>query len=123
MEIAARELVPALARAAPGVRFTAFVGRDARGVDLGIDRVVLPVRAANRADWVRGEQLVLPRAAERAGCDLVHSLASTAPATGRFRRVTTCTTSTTGSCRTPTSACAASACARSSRSPRAARTA
>ncbi len=89
MEIAARELVPALARAAPGVRFTAFVGRDARGVDLGVDRVVLPVRAANRADWVRGEQLVLPRAAERAGCDLVHSLASTAPATGRFRRVTT----------------------------------
>jgi glycosyltransferase involved in cell wall biosynthesis len=89
MEIAARELVPALARAAPGVRFTAFVGRDARDVDLGVDRVVLPVRAANRADWVRGEQLVLPRAAERAGCDLVHSLASTAPATGRFRRVTT----------------------------------
>jgi len=89
MEIAARQLVPALARAAPGVRFTAFVGRDARDVDLGVDRVVLPVRAANRVEWVRGEQLVLPRAAERAGCDLVHSLASTAPATGRFRRVTT----------------------------------
>jgi glycosyltransferase involved in cell wall biosynthesis len=89
MEIAARELVPALARAAPGVRFTAFVGRDARDVDLGVDRVVLPIHASNRVEWVRGEQLVLPRAAERAGCDLVHSLASTAPATGRFRRVTT----------------------------------
>jgi glycosyltransferase involved in cell wall biosynthesis len=89
METYARALVPALARAAPGTRFTAFVGRDARGVDLGVERVVLGVSAANRADWVRGEQLGLPRAAQRAGCDLVHSLASTAPATGRFRRITT----------------------------------
>ena len=89
MEIAARELVPALARAAPGVRFTAFMGREARDVDLGVDRVVLPLEASNRVQWVRGEQLVLPRTAARAGCDLVHSLGSTAPATGRFRRVTT----------------------------------
>jgi glycosyltransferase involved in cell wall biosynthesis len=89
METYARALVPALVRAAPATRFTAFVGRDARDVDLGIDRVVLGVRAANRADWVRGEQLGLPRAAARTGCDLVHSLASTAPAHGRFRRVTT----------------------------------
>jgi glycosyltransferase involved in cell wall biosynthesis len=89
MEIAARELVPELVRAAPAVRFTAFVGRDARDVDLGVDRVVLPVRASNRVEWVRGEQLVLPRAAARAGVDVVHSLASTAPGAGRFRRVVT----------------------------------
>jgi glycosyltransferase involved in cell wall biosynthesis len=89
METYARALVPALVRVAPSTRFTAFVGRDARDVDLGVERVVLGVRAANRADWVRGEQLGLPRAAARAGCDLVHSLASTAPASGRFRRVTT----------------------------------
>jgi glycosyltransferase involved in cell wall biosynthesis len=89
MEVAARALVPALAGAAPGVRFTAFVGREARDVDLGVDRVVLPLAASNRVQWVRGEQLVLPRAARRAGCDLVHSLASTAPAAGPFRRVTT----------------------------------
>jgi glycosyltransferase involved in cell wall biosynthesis len=89
MEIAARALVPALAREAPGVRFTAFVGRDARDVDLGVDRIVLPIAASNRLQWVRGEQLVLPRAASRAGCDLVHSLASTAPARGPFRRVVT----------------------------------
>ena len=38
---------------------------------------------------MRGEQFVLPRAAGRAGCALVHSLASTGPASGRFRRVTT----------------------------------
>jgi glycosyltransferase involved in cell wall biosynthesis len=89
MEVYARELIPALVRAAPGVRFTAFVGRDAADVDLGVDRVVLPLRASRRVDWVRGEQLVLPRAAARAGCELVHSFASTAPAYGRFRRVTT----------------------------------
>jgi glycosyltransferase involved in cell wall biosynthesis len=89
MEVVARALVPELVRAAPGVRFTAFVGRDARDVDLGVDRVVLPVSASNRLDWVRGEQLVLPRAAARAGCDLVHSLASTAPSAGPFRRVAT----------------------------------
>jgi glycosyltransferase involved in cell wall biosynthesis len=89
MEIAARELVPALAAAAPGTRFTAFVGRDAADVDLGVDRTVLPVRASNRADWVRGEQLALPRAATRTGCHLVHSLASTGPAGGHFRRITT----------------------------------
>jgi glycosyltransferase involved in cell wall biosynthesis len=89
MEIAARALVPALARAAPGVRFTALVGRDAAGEDLGVDRLVLPVRAVNRVEWVRGEQLVLPRAAARLGCDLVHSLGSTAPATGRFTRIVT----------------------------------
>jgi glycosyltransferase involved in cell wall biosynthesis len=39
--------------------------------------------------WVRGEQMLLPRLAAREGVDLVHSLASTAPAWGRFHRVVT----------------------------------
>jgi glycosyltransferase involved in cell wall biosynthesis len=90
MEIAARELIPALRATAPSVRFTAFVNREAEGEDVGAtDTVVVPVRATNRVQWVRGEQLLLPRLARRAGCDVVHSLASTAPATGRFARVTT----------------------------------
>jgi glycosyltransferase involved in cell wall biosynthesis len=90
MEIAARELIPALRATAPSVRFTAFVNREAAGEDVGAtDTVVVPVRATNRVQWVRGEQLLLPRLARRAGCDVVHSLASTAPATGRFARVTT----------------------------------
>jgi glycosyltransferase involved in cell wall biosynthesis len=38
---------------------------------------------------VRGEPLLLPRLAARMGCNLVHSLGSTGPATGRFRRVVT----------------------------------
>jgi glycosyltransferase involved in cell wall biosynthesis len=89
MEVAARELVPALRDAAPGTRFTAFVGRAGAGVDLGVESVVVPVDATNRVQWVRGEQQLLPPLARRHGCDVVHSLASTAPARGRFARVVT----------------------------------
>jgi glycosyltransferase involved in cell wall biosynthesis len=89
MEVAARALIPALRDAAPGIRFTALVNEEARGEDLGIESVTVPVRAERRVEWVRGEQLLLPGIARRAGCDLVHSLASTAPARGRFARVVT----------------------------------
>jgi glycosyltransferase involved in cell wall biosynthesis len=87
MEIAARELIPALRDAAPGLRFTAFVNREAADEDLGVESRVVPVRASNRLEWVRGEQLLLPRLARE--CDVLHSLASTAPARGAFVRVTT----------------------------------
>jgi len=50
---------------------------------------LVPVTPARRIEWVRGEQQLLPRAAARAGCDIVHSLASTGPLRGPFRRVTT----------------------------------
>ena len=89
MEVAARALIPALRDAAPGIRFTAFVNREAAGEDFGVESVVVPVAAANRLEWVRGEQLLLPRLARRTGCDLVHSLASTAPGHGAFARVVT----------------------------------
>jgi glycosyltransferase involved in cell wall biosynthesis len=89
MEIAARTLIPALREVAPGVRLTALVNREAAREDFGIDRVVVPVHAARRVEWVRGEQQLLPGLARRAGCDVVHSLGSTAPARGRFARVTT----------------------------------
>ena len=91
MEVAARATLPELVAAAPGTRFTAFVNREAAGEDwgAGITSIVVPVRARNRVQWVRGEQLLLPGAAARAGCDLVHSLGSTAPLRGRFRRVVT----------------------------------
>ena len=49
----------------------------------------MPVRARNRLEWVRGEQELLPRLASRAGVDLVHSLANTAPVWGSYRRVVT----------------------------------
>jgi glycosyltransferase involved in cell wall biosynthesis len=95
MEVAARELIPALlAEAPPGTRFTAFVNREAAAADDGpwgelLPAVTLPVSAHNRLQWVFGEQALLPRSAARAGVDLVHSLASTAPLRGRFARVVT----------------------------------
>jgi glycosyltransferase involved in cell wall biosynthesis len=94
MEVYARELIPALVDAAGGdeVRFTAFVSREAassNGPWRDIPAVTVPVCSSNRAEWVRGEQGLLPRLAAARGVDVVHSLATTAPAWGRFRRVTT----------------------------------
>jgi glycosyltransferase involved in cell wall biosynthesis len=95
MEVAARELIPALlAQAPPGTRFTAFVNREAAAAKDGpwcelLPAVTVPVNARNRVQWVLGEQTLLPPAAMRARVDLVHSLASTAPLWGRFRRVVT----------------------------------
>jgi glycosyltransferase involved in cell wall biosynthesis len=95
MEVAARELIPALvAEAPPGTHFTAFVNREAAAANDGpwgalLPAVTVPVNARNRVQWVLGEQTLLPRLAARAGVDLLHSLASTAPVWGRFRRVVT----------------------------------
>jgi glycosyltransferase involved in cell wall biosynthesis len=92
MEVAARELLPELLKAAPpGTRFTAFMNREAAGDPIGdlVETVTVPVRATSRAERVRGEQQHLPRLARRAGVDLVHSLASTAPLYGRFARLVT----------------------------------
>ncbi|HZL48548.1 MAG TPA: glycosyltransferase family 1 protein [Solirubrobacteraceae bacterium] len=94
MEVAARELIPALVAAAPQTRFTAFINREAAAAGGGpwgelLPAVTVPVNARNRVQWVLGEQTLLPRLAARAGVDLLHSLASTAPLWGRFRRVVT----------------------------------
>jgi glycosyltransferase involved in cell wall biosynthesis len=95
MEVAARELIPALLELAPpGMRFTAFVNREAAAAKDGpwgelLPAVTVPVNSRNRVQWVLGEQTLLPPLAMRAGVDLMHSLASTAPLWGRFRRVVT----------------------------------
>lgn len=93
MEVAARELLPELVAAAPDVRFTAFVNREAAAAGgpwtEAMPSVTVPVAASRRVQWVRGEQQLLPGLAHRAGVDLLHSLGSTAPARGRFVRVTT----------------------------------
>jgi glycosyltransferase involved in cell wall biosynthesis len=93
METYARELIAALA-AVEDLRLTAFVSREGAHAEdapwgRAVSTVVVPVDARNRREWVRGEQQLLPRLARRAGVDLVHSLASTAPVWGRFRRVVT----------------------------------
>ncbi len=112
MEVVARELIPELLAAAGrfgdrseanasriGVsgrklRFTAFINREAAAAGDGpwgelLPAVTVPVNARRREQWVLGEQALLPVLAARARVDLMHSLASTAPAWGPFRRVVT----------------------------------
>ena len=94
LETYARELIPALLREQTGLRLTAFVNREAVEASKSrwgdqIPTVTVPVRAQRRSEWVRGEQQLLPRLAKRVGVDLLHSLASTAPISGAFRRVVT----------------------------------
>ena len=93
MEVYARELVKAMRELPDCPRLTAFVSREGADAKLdwldGIPTETVRVHSRNRFDWVRGEQQLLPPMARRAGVDLVHSLASTAPLWGRFRRITT----------------------------------
>jgi glycosyltransferase involved in cell wall biosynthesis len=95
MEVAARELIPALLAAAPAdMRFTAFINREAAAAGDGpwgelLPAVTVPVHARSRAQWVLGEQTLLPLLAARERIELMHSMASTAPLWGRFRRVVT----------------------------------
>jgi glycosyltransferase involved in cell wall biosynthesis len=88
MEVYARELIPRLAQV-PGLRLTALVSRAAAGAGLGVETAVLAVDSRNRVEWVRGEQQHVVRAARRLNADIVHSLGSTAPLWGPFRRITT----------------------------------
>ena len=91
MEVYARELARALA-ARGDIELTLLLNRLLAGEpewsELG-ERVVLPVDPRRRVEWVLGDQLHVPRAAARAGVDVVHSLASTGPTRGRCARVTT----------------------------------
>jgi glycosyltransferase involved in cell wall biosynthesis len=92
LETYARELAKALLEERPDLRVTAFVNREASADSSWRDLVpivTVPVYGRRRAAWVAGEQLFLPRLAQRAGVDVVHSLASTAPGWGSFKRVVT----------------------------------
>src|SRR5205807_6163677 len=92
LETYARELVPVLLQRRPDLRLTGFVNREASsdsGLRELIPTVIVPVRGRRRVEWAAGEQTLLPVLARRAGVDLVHSLASTSPAWGPFRRVVT----------------------------------
>jgi glycosyltransferase involved in cell wall biosynthesis len=93
MEVAVRELIPELIAAAPQTRFTAFINREAARSDGPwgelLPAVTVPVNATSRAQWVAAEQTLLPVMAARAGVELLHSLGSTAPLSGPFRRVVT----------------------------------
>ncbi|CAA9485932.1 MAG: glycosyl transferase, group 1 [uncultured Solirubrobacteraceae bacterium] len=93
MEVMARELVARLADVG-GLRLTALVSREGAQADeapwgRSLPMVTLPVNSRNRAEWVRGEQQHIPRVAKAIGADIVHSLGSTAPLWGPYKRVTT----------------------------------
>ena len=96
MEVAARELIPALLASAPaGWRFTAFVNREAAAAGGGpwgelLPAVTVPVNARNRVQWVLGEQTLLPPLAARAACrPRPQPRRAPRPCWGRFRRVVT----------------------------------
>ena len=89
-----RELLPALLDERPDLRVTAFINREASEARDGpwrglVPSVTVPVRARRRTGWVWGEQQLLPRLAQRAGVNVLHSLLNTGPASGSFHRVVT----------------------------------
>jgi glycosyltransferase involved in cell wall biosynthesis len=91
IEVYSRRLCEALA-GHDDVRLTMILPRRAASErpwkELG--RVVaLPVDPRRRIDWVRADQVHVPRAAGRAGADVLHSLASTGPVHGAVPRVVT----------------------------------
>ena len=89
-----RELVPELARQFPDVRFTVVTG-DAGAAALrrdgweGFVDVEVGAEGGGRLRRAYGEQLMLPRLASAGAADLIHSLASTAPARGRVPSIIT----------------------------------
>lgn len=89
LEVYARRLTEALARR-DDLRLTLMLPRNeaAEWTELG-EVVALPVDPRRRTQWVRGDQLHAPRAAARAGADLLHSLASTGPLASGPPRVLT----------------------------------
>lgn len=92
MEVAARELIPPLVRAAgDSLRFTAFVSAsagDGPWRDL-LPAVTVPTPSRNRAWLTAAEQTFLPVLTRRHGISLLHSLANTGPLYGRCVRVIT----------------------------------
>jgi glycosyltransferase involved in cell wall biosynthesis len=91
IEVYSRRLAEALARR-DDVRLTLILPRRAASEqpwgDLG-QVVALPVDPRRRIDWVRADQVNVPRAAARAGADVLHNLASTGPVHGSVPRVVT----------------------------------
>jgi glycosyltransferase involved in cell wall biosynthesis len=89
LEVYARRLAEALARR-DDVQLTLMPPRAAAADWTALGRVLaLPTDPRRRVEWVLADQVHVPRAARRAGSDVLHSLASTGPLTGRVPRVVT----------------------------------
>lgn len=85
-EVYARALAASLA---PLVDLVVVTAREGADDGWPVPPLVLPVRARSRTALVAAQQALLPRAAARAGADVLHSLANTAPLTGSVPRVVT----------------------------------
>ncbi len=94
-EFVFRRLVPALLDAEPSLRLTVFAARDAA---LGLrehfagprcDITALPVSGASRVSRSAAEQVLLPIRVRAKGAQLLHNLATTAPAWSPVPQVTT----------------------------------
>jgi glycosyltransferase involved in cell wall biosynthesis len=91
LEVYARRLTEALGKR-DDVRLTLLLPRPAATsggwAELG-EVVALPTDPRRRVEWVLADQVHVPRAAARAGADVLHSLASTGALAGRVPRVVT----------------------------------
>ena len=89
LEVYSRELVTALAQR-DDVRLTLFLNRLAGRDWAELSHAIrVPLDPRRRMQWVAGDQLQAVRLAHGANVDVVHSLASTGPAVGRFASVLT----------------------------------
>jgi len=78
-EIYVRSVLPALQALDPGMEIVAFTNRENHDSFDGFERVPIGVRAQSRARRVVAEQVALPRAAFRAGIDVLYSPGYTTP--------------------------------------------
>jgi glycosyltransferase involved in cell wall biosynthesis len=89
LEVYARRVTEALA-VRDDVRLTMLLPRgQARDWAEFGEVIALRLDPRRRTQWVLGDQLHAPRSAARTGADVLHSLASTGPLTGRVPRVVT----------------------------------
>jgi glycosyltransferase involved in cell wall biosynthesis len=94
-ELYARRLIPALLEAPSDLRVVVFAGNEASPSLAAepwaseVELVHLPVRSRSRLRRVLAEQTLLPRAARRAGVELLHNVQNTAPVAPGVPQLTT----------------------------------
>lgn len=88
-EVYLNELLPAVTRVSASLDIVVFTNRENHACYEGYERVPLHVAAASRPKRILFEQTALPRAARRAGVDLLFSAGYTAPLYCALPRATT----------------------------------
>ncbi|NUM56801.1 MAG: glycosyltransferase family 4 protein [Candidatus Hydrogenedentes bacterium] len=88
-EIYVRSLLPALQALEAGLRLTVFTNRENHDSFADYDRTLIDVAATSRPRRIVAEQTSLPRAAARAGVDVLYSPGYTAPLRATFPQVVT----------------------------------